>query len=45
MNFEPIIPPVNWDFLFDRVNFIVEPLRVSAHVLVYCADFVYKAMG
>ena len=34
MNFEPIISPVNRDFLFDRVNFIVEPLRVSVHVWV-----------
>ena len=28
-NFQPIISPVNKDFLFDCVNFIVEPLRVS----------------
>ena len=33
-NFEPIISPVNRDILFDWVNFIMEPLRVSVFVRV-----------
>ena len=32
MNSESIVSPVNRDFLFDWVNFIVEPLRVSVNV-------------
>ena len=32
LNFEPIISPVNRDFLLDLVNFVIEPLRVSVHV-------------
>ena len=34
LNFEPIILPVNGDFLLDWVSFIMEPLRVSVHVWV-----------
>ena len=32
LNFEPIISPVNRDFLFGLVSFVIDPLRVSVHV-------------
>ena len=35
MDFEPIIYPVNRDFLFDSVNLIAELLRVSVHIWEY----------